>query len=182
MKAYAGRHVDIKYKLLQALLDLLEGHVVIIYKGRAVCVKGRPGLSARRLSPWVVKVELTICPRKSADAWPACSPPYFPLLRSRPKEAALNPSPRSRGRKSPNRVYARLPLSCARRTSSGYTSCSQYFFGKGLADIVVQAVDALLHIGVFFDVPVLIPKIVPEHIYGSAHQRVYFAGRTPLSR
>ena len=44
MEAYAGGHVYIKYKLLQALLNLLKAHIVVIYKGRAVGVKGGPCL------------------------------------------------------------------------------------------------------------------------------------------
>ena len=44
-----------------------------------------------------------------------------------------------------------------------------------LADIVVQSVDALLHIGVLLDLPILIVKVVSEHVDRSADKRVDLA-------
>ena len=45
------------------------------------------------------------------------------------------------------------------------------FLGEVLADIVVESVDALLHVGVFLDAPVLVGKIAGEQLGSLADER-----------
>ena len=54
------------------------------------------------------------------------------------------------------------------------------FLGERLADVVVEPVDAALHVCVLFDAPVAVVEIVAKHIDGSADERVDFARAAAL--
>ena len=49
-----------------------------------------------------------------------------------------------------------------------------------LANVVIEAVDALLHIGVFFDAPIAVAQIIREHLDGRADERIQIARPGPL--
>ena len=54
------------------------------------------------------------------------------------------------------------------------------FLGEGLPDVVVEAVDAALHVGVFLGAPVLVVQIVGEHVDGGADHGVDLPGGPAL--
>ena len=54
------------------------------------------------------------------------------------------------------------------------------FLRERLADIVVEPVHALLHVGVFLDLPVLVVEVIPEHVDRRADERVDLARAAAL--
>ena len=155
------RHVDVEHELLQALTDLVVGHIVIVDERCAVSVDGTPGLCARSLA---LRGERGVDQLTEEGTEVFCGTGLdlahnaaetvgkqltdIPARAVRPEESEV--------------VQMNVTRFVGFSDLFGVNFVQPVFLGEVLADIVVESVDALLHIGVLLDAPVLVGKITRE--------------------
>ncbi len=179
LEAHSGGHVDVEDELLQALLHLLEGHVIVVDKGGAVGVEGGPGLGAGGLA---LSGEGGVDHLAQEGAEVLGGARFHLALHA--AEAVHQQLPqipaRAVGAEEAEIVDMGVAAFVSLAHVLGVDLVEPVFLGEGLPDVVVEAVDAALHVGVFLGAPVLVVQIVGEHVDGGADHGVDLPGGPAL--
>ena len=175
LEAHPRRHVQVEDELLEGLLHLVVREVVLANERRAVGVETAPRLRPCRLAlggergvddlaqeaakvPGGLGLDLA---RHAAEA-PDEKLPQVPACAVRAEEAQI--------------VDVGVAGFVALTHLGGVYLVQPVMPGEELADVVVQAVDGPLLVGVLLGLPVAVLEVAAEHFYGRADKRVEAAG------
>ncbi|MPM55916.1 hypothetical protein SDC9_102714 [bioreactor metagenome] len=175
----ARRNIDVKDELLQTLADLVKRHLVIIHKRCAIGIKRTPSLRAggfalRR------KCGVDDLPQKRTQM--LCRLAFhLSVYAAEPiGEQLAKIPPRAIGAKKTEIMDMRVARLMRFAHVDGIDFIEPVFLRERLADIIVQPVDAALHICVFLHAPVTVVQVITEHIDRCANQGIDFARTTAL--
>ena len=170
LETYARGHVDVEHELLQALSDLLIGHVVVVDEGSAIGVDGAPRLCTRRLA---LRGERGVDQLTEEGTQVLCGTGFHLAADAAETvgEQLSHVPARAVGAEETEVVQMDVAALVSLAHLFGIDLIQPIFLGEVLADVVVEPVDALLHVGVLFDAPVLVGKIAGEELRGLADER-----------